>query len=127
MKNQTKEEGTDKDMKVLVYDLFLEAKSDSNENNNNHNYNTNSNMTSSHMKKKDDLNLKELVDILKKKENKIINLISELEELSENDPEIFKNLVAIRKDKNKETKLNIQKSKQKFCKIYFYFCFYLNI
>ena len=60
------------------------------------------------------MNLKELIEILKKKENKIINLITELEEISENDPEIFKDLVSIRKDKNKETKLNVQKSKQKY-------------
>lgn len=77
--------------------------------------NTSYNMTGNNNRRRDEVNLKELIDLLKKKENKIINYISALEEITENDPELFKELIAIRKDKNKETKLNIQKTKQKYC------------
>ena len=68
------------------------------------------------IRRKEDYNLKDLIDILKKKENKLIKLFSDLEEISMKDPEIFNELVSNRKDKNKEQKLNIQKMKEKYCK-----------
>lgn len=98
--------------------MYSEAKSESNDNNNNY-LNNSFNVTGSYNKRKEEANLKELIDLLKKKENKIINLFAELEEINQNDPEIFKNLVGVRKDKNKETKLNIQKAKQNYCKYFF--------
>ena len=64
---------------------------------------------------------------MKKKENKVNNLISELDDIAENDPEVFRQFVSLRKDKNKEAKLNAQKANQKYCNIFylFYFLFYL--
>jgi len=119
LKNQTKDEGSDKDnIKVLFQDLYYEAKSDFNDNNSNNLGSTDNTMTGTFIKKKDDINIKELVDILKKKENQIIGLIFELEKISKSDPEIFKVLTTIRKDKNKETKINALKANQKYCKIY---------
>lgn len=120
LKSKTKDDGSDKDnIRSLVQDLFVEAKSDSNENNNNYNMNNGYNLTGTYNKRKDEVNMKELIDLLKKKEKKIIHFISELEEICENDPELFKELISIRKDKNKETKLNAQKAKQKYCKLKF--------
>ncbi len=60
----------------------------------------------------------EIIELLRKKENKIIKLISELEDISKNDPHKFDQFVSIRKDKNKENKLNSQKENQKYSKIY---------
>jgi hypothetical protein len=126
LKNKTKDDGSDKDnIRALVQDLYSEAKSDSNENN--INYNNNYNITGIKNRKKDEVNLKELIDLLKKKENKIIQYISALEEISQNDPELFKELIAIRKDKNKETKLNVQKAKQKDCKLLNIINFFMNL
>lgn len=104
-------------MRSLIYGLYFEAKAETNENSTmNSRFITQSEKNNSLVYgKKEESNLKDLIALLKKKENKIINLISELEEISKNDPEIFQELVAVRKDKNKETKLNIQKKKQKLC------------
>ncbi len=120
LKNKTKDDGSDKDnIKSLVQDLYYETKSESIENNFNFNMNNSHNFTGTYNKKKDEFNLKELIEVLKKKEKKIIQYISELEEISEIDPDLFRDLISIQKDKNKETKLNIQKAKQKFCNIIF--------
>ncbi len=53
---------------------------------------------------------------MKKKENKVNSLIKELEHIALTEPEVFSKLVSIRKDKNKEAKLNAQKANQRYCK-----------
>lgn len=101
LRNQTKDAISDKDVKNLIQDLYYEA--------------DNSNQVIT--KKKNDENyIKDLIEILRVKENKIISCITQLEEIQKNDEVTFRQLVANRKEKNKETKLNLQKDKQKECK-----------
>lgn len=67
------------------------------------------------------MNLRELVDVLRKKEATVNDLISELDDIAENDPIMFEKLVSLRKDKNKESKLNALKAKQKYRKSFYGF------
>lgn len=101
LRNQTKDTISDKDVKSLIQDLFNEADSSS---------------QTFYKKKSDENYINDSIEILRIKENKIISCITQLEAIQKNDEVIFKNLVATRKEKNKETKLNIQKDYQKECK-----------
>jgi len=98
LRNQTKDTISDKDVKNLIQDLHSEAEN------------------SYHSKKKnDENNIKDLIEILRVKENKIISCISQIEEIQKYDEVTFRNLVSDRKEKNKEKKLNLQKDKQIEC------------
>ena len=100
LKNQTKDQISDKDVKYLILDLCQEA--------------DNSNP---YKKRNEENYIKDLIEILRVKENKITSCITELEEIQKNDENTMKEFIIIRKDKNKESKLNIQKEKQKERKI----------
>jgi hypothetical protein len=60
---------------------------------------------------------------MKKKEQKVNSLIKDLEDIAFNDPVEFNKLVSLRKDKNKEAKLNAQKANQRYCKKIFFINF----
>lgn len=102
LRNQTKDTISDKDVKNLIQDLYIEA--------------DNSNQIYS-KKKNDETYIKDLIEILRVKENKIISCITQLEDIQKNDETTFRQLVVNRKEKNKETKLNLQKDKQKECNL----------
>jgi len=116
LKHQTKDTISDKDVKTYLQELFFEA--------------DNININNLQKKKNDENYLKDLIEILRIKENKIINCITQIDEIQIYDEEVFKDLVANRKEKNKETKLNNQKDKQKECiqkYLYKYFVLLFNI
>jgi len=109
LRNQNKDTISDKDVRNLIQDLFSDA-----------DY---SNQNAS-KKKYDENYIKDSLEILRLKENKIICCITQLEEIQKNDGVTFRQLVANRKEKNKETKLNLQKEKHRECNSEF--C-YLNL
>lgn len=104
LKNQTKNQISEKDVKPLIQDLHQEA---------------DSSIYYGYKKKNDENLIKDLIEMLRSKENKIISCITELEQIEKIDENLFRSLITNRKDKNKETKLNLQKEKQKERKITF--------
>ncbi len=67
LRNQTKDNISDKDVKLMIHELYLEAE--------------NSNHLTTFKKRYDENEIRDLIEMLRIKENKIINCITQLDEI----------------------------------------------
>lgn len=104
---QTNDEGYNKNILNFINELYLETTESSHD----------ESKKIVNKKKTDNNYIKDLIELLRFKENLIINYISEIEKIKNEDENLFKNLIAKRKERNKEAKLLIQKKKKDYCNL----------